>query len=306
MTCDGSATVGTHPANNTNAAQFTIVEVSTDNNVRMLPYDEYADQFFAPLGNEQTDRIEYTVDVNDSSKWLYTSARKDNDAAPYFASNANITISDITFKSAQVTFDQAKDDTGVYAYDIECISPEGTVTSSYRIYSEWYFSPMPSTLSYPVANLAANTTYTVSITPIDFFGNKGEAITKQFTTVEKTANDMLTLTLDNVDNDDTWWFDVNNMDLVASQYYKLPVTIDGTEGHVIIGRSDTGRMVIWSNFFPLCGDAAIPTSSFTVTAGTVMQEVSSSDWKNPIAGGDSVEIGTTLTVELVDGAWVAK
>jgi hypothetical protein len=166
---------------------------------------------------------------------------------------------------------------------------------------------MPSTLSYPVADLTANTTYTVSITPIDFFGNEGAAITKQFTTAEKTADDMLTLTLHSVDNDNTWWFNVNNMELVASQYYKLPVTIDGTEGHVIIGKNaGTGRMVIWSNFFPLCGDAAIPTSSFTVTAGTVMQEVSSSDWKNPIAGGDSVEIGTTLTIELVNGVWTVK
>lgn len=307
LTCDGSATAGTHPENNTNAAQFTIVEVSSDNKVRLLPYDEYADQFFAPLGNEQAERIEYTVDVNDSSNWLYTSAREDNDAVPYFASNADVTISDITFKAAQVTFDQAKDDTGVYAYDIECISPTGTVTSSYRIYSEWYFTPMPSTLSYPVADLEANTTYTVSVTPIDFFGNKGEALNKQFTTVEKTAEDMLSLTMNSVDADNTWWFNVNNMELVASQYYKLPVTIDGTEGHVIIGKnSGTGRMVIWSNFFPLCGDAAIPTSSFTITAGTIMQEVSSSDWKNPIAGGDSVEIGTTLTIEYVDGVWTAK
>ena len=304
LTCDGSATVGTHPANNTNAAQFTIVEVSRDNKVRMLPYDEYADQFFAPLGNERADRIEYTVDVNDSSNWLYTSARKDNDEAPYFANNANITISDVTFKAAQVTFDQAKDDTGVYAYDIECISPDRTVRSSYRIYSEWYFSPMPSTLSYPVANLAENTTYTVSITPIDFFGNEGEEITKQFTTAEKTADDMLTLTLNSVDADNTWWFNVNNMDLVASQYYKLPVTIDETKGHVIICKnSDTGRMAIWSDFFPLCGDAAIPTSSFKVTAGTVMQEVRIGDWKNPIAGGDSVEIGKDLTIELVGGVW---
>ena len=37
-----------------------------------------------------------------------------------------------------------------------------------------------------------------------------------------------------------------------------------------------------------------------------MQEVSSSDWKNPIAGGDSVEIGTTLTIEFVNGVWTVK
>ncbi|MBQ3133958.1 MAG: metallophosphoesterase [Clostridia bacterium] len=177
---DGNATYNGVLPGRDNVAQYTIVEVTEDHGVRMIPYDQYTDSRFASLNGDGTD-IEYTVDVNDPDNWLYKpETRADRTEAPAFAFGASATVSGVTHESFTISFPQATDNDGMYGYDIVC--DDGNTPLTYRIYSEWYFQPMPATLTYEVRELAAETAYTVTVYPLDFFGNKGEGITCAVTT----------------------------------------------------------------------------------------------------------------------------
>lgn len=178
---DGAASYNGQLPGRDNVSQYTIVEVTEDHRVKMIPYDEYTDSRFAALSGSG-DLIEYTVDVNDSDNWLYKKdTRADRGGDPWFDADAAVAVSGITHESFTVSFPQATDDYGLYGYDIVC--DDGTKQLSYRIYSEWYFQPMPTSLTYEVLELEAETNYSVSVYPLDFFNNKGAPITCAVTTL---------------------------------------------------------------------------------------------------------------------------
>lgn len=167
-------TYGTIPPDSDKAAQFYIVEVARDNRVRVLPYNLLTDDFFkTPDGSKQ---IIYTIDdVNDKSTWLYTDGRLETTAAPKFSDDAMITFGKVTYNTAEITFTQATDDDCVYSYNIKLRSADGSVLE-YNYYSEYYFEPMPKTLSFKLSKLKPDTEYDVEIYPIDVFKKVGEPI----------------------------------------------------------------------------------------------------------------------------------
>lgn len=173
-------TYGTIPPNADQAAQFYIVEISKDNRVRVLPYNLLTDDFFkTPDGSQQ---LVYEInDLKDKSTWLYTSERAANSAPPAFAETAAITIGAVDAATAEITFPQAADDDCVYSYHIVCTSADGRKIG-FHYFSEYYFEPMPETLTFTVSGLASGTDYTVDVYPVDVFGIKGEAISAEFTT----------------------------------------------------------------------------------------------------------------------------
>lgn len=297
---DTSATYGAQPPNDTNVAQYTIVEVTADNDVRMLPYDQYTGQFFKELNDSGND-IVYEIDVDDTANWKYTKARADKEQAPYYTSAAKVSVSNITYKSATVSFDQAKDDTGVYAYDISCKS--GGKENTYRIFSEWYFSERSSVLSYNMTALEEKTDYTVSVTPVDFFGKTGTPITRTFTTPEKGNAGNIEVGFKAADDTNGWTFTVDNAGAVAGQYYKGAVTIDGKEGHIVFSKQKSGsEFQVWVNFFDIYKDATAPKRNLKIAAGTELCEVSSANWQE-MAAGDTLTISNDLYVKNVAGAW---
>ena len=301
---DSSATYGGDPPNRDNVGQYTIVEVYKDNTVKLIPYDQFTDSRFRNLNGDGT-YLEYSIDVNAPENWQYRKeTRTDRVEAPYFSTSASVKTSDLTYKSVKVTFNQAKDNSGVYAYDIVCTPASGTEVT-HRIFSEWYFQPMPSSLSYNVTGLQENMEYSIAVYPVDFFDNKGTAITTSVKTPGKQDADNLTLTFKEVNSDGAWLFDTSNPTAVAGQYYKVPVTIDGKDGHVIISKQGEGeQFCIWANFFGLCGDAETPVRNFKIEKGAVMKEVSSSSWNKEIQGGDSITIGETVYVKKTAGIWI--
>lgn len=172
-------TYGTIPPNANNAAQYYIVEFSADNRVRVLPYNLITDDFFkTPDGSEQ---LVYAIDnLKDKSTWEYTEERAEKSQNPVFADSAEITVGEVTTVTAEITFPQATDDHCVYSYNIVCESESGKKEFNY--FSEYYFEPMPETLTFILSNLEPETEYTVSVYPIDVFGKKGQPITSAFTT----------------------------------------------------------------------------------------------------------------------------
>jgi hypothetical protein len=172
-------TYGTIPPNAGNAAQFYIVEISNDNRVRVLPYNLLTDDFFKTADGKQ--QLVYEIDdLFDKTSWKYTSAREKASTAPAFGNDAGITFGKITDTTAEITFPQASDKDCVYSYNIVCISDAGK--KEYNYFSEYYFEPMPKTLSFTLSELVGDTLYKAEIYPINAFGKKGECITACFKT----------------------------------------------------------------------------------------------------------------------------
>ncbi len=175
-------TYGTVPPNADQAAQFYIVEVSKDNRVRVLPYNLLTDDFFKTADGSR--QLVYAIDdLKDKSTWLYTEkARAERNQAPAFDENASVTVGKLTHSTAEITVTQAKDDECVYSYRIICTA--GNTKKEYNYFSEFYFEPMPESLTFSLSALSPATAYTVEVFPIDVYGVKGEPIKAEFTTEE--------------------------------------------------------------------------------------------------------------------------
>ena len=174
---------GTVPPDSERAAQYYIVEIDANNRVRVMPYDLITDSFFKTPSNldDPEEQLIYYVDSSkDPSLFRYADRAATADT-PYFAPNAALTITNITSSGALLTIPQAFDGDCIYSYTIECTSNDGK-KFTYACFSEFYFEPMPETVSFTLSELEAGTTYTVSVTPVDCYGKKGTPINTSFTT----------------------------------------------------------------------------------------------------------------------------
>ena len=303
MYMEKDASYGEQPPNSNNIAQYYIVEVYADNTVQMMPYNLLANEengnFFKTPATEDGDaQLIYAVNVNDPENWKYTDAKRET-AAPYFAEGAQMSFSALTYKGATISFPQAKDaDSGVYLYEITCspVERDGEI-KTYTIFSEYYFEPMPATLSYAMTGLDADTLYTVSVTPIDFYGNRGAAITDQLRT--QSSDEKLTLTFAGYHSTDKWiQLRVNNQHLLTGEYYSLPVTADGTEGRVAVSNSGTGTLTIWNSFVTAIDDLSIE-KSLLIKSGARMEQVTSAGW-TAIDGGDQETVSKNVYLEMTE------
>ncbi len=174
----------TVPEGSRNAAQYLIVEVDAQNRVRIQPFNILTGDFFRTPSN--TDDPEKQLiwqidDVFDTSGYVYTSARKKTASAPYFEENASVSAERDGEGRVTVTFDQAKDDVCVYGYRISFFDKANPKKAALEkeIYSEYYFEPMPETLSCTVEGLAEGAEYTVKVVPLNVWLGEGGAITAE-------------------------------------------------------------------------------------------------------------------------------
>ena len=127
--------------------------------------------------------------------FVYTSARADTSAAPYFEAGSKVTTSNITNVSATLTFTQAKDVDFVHSYRIQVYdTATNAIVKDFPIFSDFYLGlqRMASTLSYSVGGLNADTNYGVHIYGIESFGKQSQPITTTFTTLpEQPSVDVL-------------------------------------------------------------------------------------------------------------------
>ena len=176
-------TGGTLPPGKENAAQYYIVEADAENRVRVLPYDILTDDFFkTPSNTDDPDKqLIYVIDKpSDPSTWLYTPDRGESVAPPYFAPDAALTVSDVTDSQASFTHPQAFSDACVYGYRLALKSDKSNQEIKY--FSEYYFEPMPETLTQLMSGLADDCDYTAELYPIDCWGHEGEPIRAEFRT----------------------------------------------------------------------------------------------------------------------------
>ncbi len=176
----------TVPEGSRNAAQYLILEVDAQNRVRVQPYNILTEDFMkTPTTKDDPEKnIVYQIDdPTDPNNFAYTSARKKTATAPQFSAGDEVRVDAASADSVTLSFPQAQDDVCVYGYRIQ-LKEEGKLLKKIEkeIYSEYYFEPMPETLSVTVGGLKAGTTYTASVIPLNVWLQKGEAIEVTFTT----------------------------------------------------------------------------------------------------------------------------
>ncbi len=159
---------GTRPENKEQAAQMLIVEADENNRVRVYPYDVLTGNFFP-----------YTWEIDtpsDTESFKYTNARYKTTDAPYFAEDAEITVSNVTESSFRVDFPQAVavGDPYVNSYDIAVKNADGNTVKQLSIWSEYYFYDMPATRGVDVTGLDADSDYTVEIKANSFWMTSSE------------------------------------------------------------------------------------------------------------------------------------
>ena len=176
-------TGGTLPPGKENAAQYYIVEADAAGRVRIRPYNLLTDDFFRTPSNtdDPEKQLIHVIDCPaDPSTFLYTPERGKTASAPYFPEDARITLDRVTENSVTVTHTQAKDDQCVYSYRISA-ETEGR-TREVRYFSEYYFEPMPETVSCQVKGLKDGAHWLLKVYPVNAWGVEGEPLTAEFDT----------------------------------------------------------------------------------------------------------------------------
>ena len=177
----------TVPEGSENAAQYYIVEVDANNRTRLLPFNILTDDFFktpSSTDGPDTQLVYFIEKPSDRSTFAYTAARRKTNGKPWFDEDASVRVGKVSDTTAKVTFDQAKDNVCVYGYRITVVDnahPHKTVCKK-EIYSEYYFEPMPQTLSCTLEGLQNGHNYTVKVVPLNVWKQAGDAITAQFQT----------------------------------------------------------------------------------------------------------------------------
>ena len=107
--------------------------------------------------------------------------------------------------------------------------------------------------------------------------------------IEKTdeANPEVTLSLDMVEVDDSWFLNATDLSQATATFYKVATTIDGVAYDVVMEKQGS-KFVIWPSFFGIYG-GNVPTQSFKIAKDAVISPVTTTDW--------SVVAGTKLTVK---------
>lgn len=163
--------------------QFYIVEVYADNAVAVLPFNIMTGDFFrvpSSYSNEQL--IYYITDPSDRSGFSYTNARYKTADAPVWPEGAAAVFDAVTANSATVTFPQALDGEEIHHYTL-ALKKGGRTVGTYRFFSEFYFEPLPQTVSWTLENLEPGTAYTVEITGFDTYMKQTKApLTAEFIT----------------------------------------------------------------------------------------------------------------------------
>ncbi|MBP1962795.1 LamG-like jellyroll fold domain-containing protein [Paenibacillus aceris] len=127
----------------------------------------------------------------DKSMFTYTNNR--DQVKPVFPASAQASVdpSSVQAQKVKLKFDQATDNLMVHSYEINMIKADSNVQSmSQKAFSEWYYDPVPSSLSLDIAGLRPNTPYRAEIWALDSFNNRSNtALTTEFRTAPAASID---------------------------------------------------------------------------------------------------------------------
>lgn len=179
------ASYGSIPPGNENAAQYYIVEVNDENIVKIMPYNILTNDFMkTPSNTDDPDKqlVYYIPTLKNPEDFQFTRERYKTADEPYFSSDSILSISDISANSAKLTIPQALDENCIYSYVINYSGSDGS-NGELVIFSEYYFEPLPDSVSYVIDGLSSDMDYNISVTPVNVFDVSGSPITISFKTL---------------------------------------------------------------------------------------------------------------------------
>ncbi len=72
---------------------------------------------------------------------------------------------------------------GPFVYEVSFVNNEtGEIEDTARLQAQYYMFPTPKTISFNTTELSPDTEYTINVTPIGYFGKRGNALTRIFCT----------------------------------------------------------------------------------------------------------------------------
>ena len=130
--------------NHRDAAQYYIVEVDRNNAIRVRGYDLLSDTFIC----------EYSIpSVGDTSRFVYTDARRNSSTPPYFDSTAYVTLKGARTDAAVFEIPQAKGNDPIQHYRFEVYDMNNNLVSTEYALSDTFYFPNPTTLRCVVSGL---------------------------------------------------------------------------------------------------------------------------------------------------------
>ncbi|MBR5513675.1 MAG: hypothetical protein IKV85_06785, partial [Ruminococcus sp.] len=184
-----------------------------ENNVVTIKRMDFRNQCY--IGEEWVLDIPGMVSNSDTSDadyedyWKYTNARYNTAATPQFADSAEITASNVSVSSVNLSFPAASIDTTngddiVYNYRVKIINEKlQTLVQNYLVAADFYLPPAMrrTTLTIPVDELNINTQYIVEISAISAYGKESESITGSFRTAGGSADNSEDFVVTSPEND---------------------------------------------------------------------------------------------------------
>lgn len=122
--------------------------------------------------------------IKSKEDFKYTDDR--DQESPYFDKDADLSVSQITTNSLNISFPQALDNLLTHSYQVTATNQKtGKIANQYKAFSEYYKGEVPSSLEFHVNNLQPATVYQINVQAIDAFGNvSNELITTAITLAE--------------------------------------------------------------------------------------------------------------------------
>lgn len=154
---------GTVPPDSRDAAQMLIVEADKDNRVRVYPYDVLTDGFF---------KKRWAIDEPwEPNSFIYTDERLKSTYQPYFPTNAELKAARLESSSVELSFTQACDEEELYVddYVITLRDESAAVVRRAAVWSGYYFSSLPESLSVVFDGLESDTAYEAEVTANSFW-----------------------------------------------------------------------------------------------------------------------------------------
>ncbi|BFT69347.1 S-layer homology domain-containing protein [Paenibacillus sp. P36] len=116
------------------------------------------------------------------SNFTYTSSNR-NKTAPQFPVNNILQVLPGTNNVPVLSFRQAKDDQSMHHYEIKLYDQRtADVVKTYNVLSDYYFSPIPNKMNIPLAGLTPATSYVITVTAVDVYGNKSAPMQTSYRT----------------------------------------------------------------------------------------------------------------------------
>jgi len=180
---------GIHPPGNRDISQGMVVEVY-NNEVVIKKRDFHKDDW---AGDPWV--IEFPAKKKD---FKYTEDRDQKHPTFKTKDEASIIKEKSTLRSLTIEFPQATDNLLVHSYHIKAKNKAtGEIDADFKVFSDFYYDPVPEKLEFPVNGLQPGTAYEIEVQALDSFGNpsntnvKAEGTTKALEMVSAQASPAL-------------------------------------------------------------------------------------------------------------------